>query len=344
MNASIVNLMNLAAVTILANHSFSQVVKPAFKKESDRSAIVTFGEFPHPSLYSSVEFRHHVNTYYNRDNNLTKQEPSFHGRLTLGSKFYGGALDTYFTLGMIKQPQTQQILQRKPELAIDVTPFKHENLQTVWYNTLLFPVKESDGEDSDQESKRDSFENRVGSAEGTTYILGVALVASNKSPVGDGWITPRLGLDGWTKMYSRKQYVSKEESVGRGDEREPRYSLAKTSNEGAEDKIEDTALHYATQLFASIGFSPGFFNPLNFDLGVYFDNRFIPVYMRTETNIEHHYAVDRTSHYKLRAQWDISPAWTIMNDFYHFHVGYFQQKTTGEDRRFRNILRLAYKL
>ena len=185
--------------------------------------------------YATTEFRHHINTYYEPDNYLGGQEPSGHARLQIGSTFYEGFLDAYGTIGVFKEPRTQRVRQRRPEVALDVYPYRNQNYSVLQYNLIQLPFDDSN---NDPESDAVPWQS------GTIYTVGLAPTARYFFPVGSTRLTVRGGIDGWTKLYSRTQYV-----VDETNETDPRLGLdpVPETDPGTDSDVEDFAQHYFTQ-------------------------------------------------------------------------------------------------
>ncbi len=279
--------------------------------------------------YGSVEVRHHTNTYYDNQGLYNRQEPSVHTRMQLGAQMYEGRVDFYGTLGVYKRPLTQQIQQRKPELALDFYPLKSDLMTLLVYNIVQFPVRNPDYmHDEEREEEH---------GDGTTYIFGISPTMRFRSVMQVPKIDLKFGMDGWTKMYSRKQYTGEyivdDEGDGRGS--------ALTSNE---EEIEDTAMHYKLQGFAGASFNLLAIKDVLLEVTSHYQSDFRPVYERIEDDVEYHYGATRFSFFKARLNWDLNPRVSLANDFYQYYEGFFDEKRAGIERRFRNVARLTCKL
>lgn len=296
------------------------------------------GGFLGGKWYGTTEMRHHLNTYYDAEGAYNRQEPSTHARLQLGAQFYEGMLDVYTTLGVFKIPETQQIMQRRPEVALDYYPLRGEYVALLQYNLVQLPVKQSAtipmSEDERAEAALDP---------GTVFTLGLAPSVKVPFVAFDSRFDLKAGLDGWTRMYSRRQYLSNAKQPADedgGDDADP-FALSTVDGE----PIEDGALHYRSQVMSGVGFAPSGFKPFTAEATAHYQSRFDPRYRRDEAgNVGHHYGVDRYSYYRARLRYEITERIAVTNDFYHFFDGAFEAKREGEDRRFRNIARLSCKL
>ena len=184
------------------------------------------------SLYTSVELRHHLNVYYDNENYVKKREPSVQARLQLGHLFYNGALDIYGTFGVKKHTQTQQILQRRPRIQVDVYPVRSEYFVLRQYNLVKLPFEKNDSQtEIDDESSEDNLElKESGSEDGTTYIIGFEPNLRFKLSNMSNNFKFRLNTNVWTKLFSRRQYISDYE-----DEFDNELALTETQKEDEED-------------------------------------------------------------------------------------------------------------
>lgn len=284
---------------------------------------------PMAKAYGSLELRHHNNTFYDENGVYNRQEPSMHARVQLGMQLYEGRFDFYTTLGTYKRPMTQQILQRKPELALDMYPIKSDILTLLVYNIVQFPVRNPDYQVDDE---------RENLGDGTIYIFGASPTLKFRSVMQVPRIDLKIGADGWTKLYSRKQYTG----INAMDEDEDGHGAALTGAENEE--IEDTAMHYKLQSFAGMAFNVSSFRTVDFELTTHYQSDFQPVYEKTEDSIDYHYGVSRFSFVKARLNWDITPRVSFANDFYTYYEGLMDEKRSGNERRIRNVARITSKM
>jgi len=283
--------------------------------------------------YGAVELRHHINTYYDADGFLARQSPFVHARLQLGAQFYSGFIDAYTTLGVYKAPDTQQVLQRRPEIAVDVYPLKNEYVTIQQYNIAQLPYRETRPDPESEETH----------AYGTVYTFGLAPSVKYPLRFGGLRVDMKLGLDGWTRLYSQPQYTDSYERQDL-DEEEGDGRLGLAEGEVDEEPIEDSALHYRTLATSGFAFALDSAPSFTTELTANYQSRFEPVYTRTEDGTDHHYGADRYSYYKARINYAISDRLSFSNDFYHFFEGAFDAKRRGEERRYRNMARITCRL
>lgn len=329
--ANVIARQLLAAIVLCMVGSLAtQAVAQVAAKKQDAGGVLG-GKW-----YGTAELRHHVNTYYDTEGYYSRQEPSTHVRMQLGAQFYEGMIDAYATLGVFKIPETQQIMQRQPELALDFYPLRGQYFTILQYNLLQLPVKSEATVPTNEDDR--SYDPQ--SSESTIYTFGIA--PSFKFPIaaGSSRIDLKTGADAWTRLYSRRQYV--EDTTYVADEDEGRLGLAAESDD---EPIEDYAMHYRTQVLAGAAIEPGITKGFTTELTAHHHSRFDPKYTRDESgSIDYEYGATRYSYYRVRLRYEITERIAVTNDFYHFFDGAFQSKREGEDRRFRNIARVTCKL
>lgn len=289
------------------------------------------GGFLGGKWYGSVEFRHHLNTYYEKDGYLSGQEPTGHARLQVGSRFYQKTIDAYLTLGLFKRPSTLKVSQRRPELAVDFYPVRNLFVTVLQYNLVRFPVgSPSEAEDHLKEDR----------ADGTVYLAGAAPTLRYPWMIQGHRIAVKTGLDVWTKLYSRRQYT--EDFDREPVKEEPRFALEDGERK---QKIEDYAPHFDGDAMAGFAWVPAFATDFGTEATVHYRNRFRPHYTVSGTETDYRYKAERFSYYRLRGEYHLTKRVSVVNDFYHFHDGLFTAKRKGEDnRRFRNIARIMCEL
>lgn len=287
------------------------------------------------SWYATLEFRHHLNTYYDGEDYLGKREPSAHARLQVGTTLYDGLLDTYATLGVFKVPRTQQVFQRRPQLAADLYPVRHPNFTLLQYNLIQLPFNEAE-----QDPEADATKNDAG----TIYTVGVTPSARWSVDAGTTRFVFRGGLDGWTKMYSRAQKTTN--FTREEDDSRLGLSSSPTDEQPAEPfEVEDYAQHYSTQAVVGVAWEQLLNGEMETGLTANYRTDYLPFYEVGPATNDYKYTADRYSFYKWRLKVRITDRLSFVNDFYHFHDGLFAAKRQGEDsRRFRNIARIQCKL
>lgn len=287
-------------------------------------------------VYGTVELRHHINTYYDKQDYRTRQDPSFHARIKLGASFRQGFIDAYTTLGVIKGPQSQQLVQRRPEFEIDLYPLAIDYVQVVQYHLVELPFSNTEFADEDSPDPE---------SEGTAYSIGVAPSVSLPVSLARSRLSWKAGVDVWTKLYSKPQYRGHNENEIREDDHFAAAPEESTNEAGNADsqRRQDPALRYYSLYMLGVAIEPSFLNQLNFEASLFYDNRFVPNYV-SEDSDEYRYKPVRSSYYRLRAKFVITERTSVINDFYHFHEGFFEAKRRDDHRRFRNIARISYQL
>ena len=171
----------------------------------------------------------------------------------------------------------------------------------------------------------------------TELTVGVAPVGKYPINYNDSSIEFKIGADLATKMYDRPQYISPEEGYSQ--------VYAGLNLKGTDEElIEDHAQRIYTQLFASVEISPSYLKDAALETGVFFDRRFIPRYSVENEKLTYDYEPQQTSHYRIRLSYDVTNRISIINDFYHYFDGSFDNEANNDDRRYRNILRFSTSL
>lgn len=287
-------------------------------------------------LYGYVEMRHHYNSYYDTQGYVSQRVPVWHARIQAGMSFYDQKVDVYGTLGVYKETQTQQIKQRRPEFAVDFKPFHGDWFKLIQYNQIKIPVEDLTTEDGDP-LPRDQ--------QGTIYVMGLNPELFYGTTAGPFRVIPRVGVDMWTKFYSRpQQVVVPEEEDFTGYERDA-FSLVSYDQDDAEtETIEDYANYYYNQAQVSIDVAPLTFSALSTEIGAYYHNAFFPKYSRVDEKIDYSYGASRTTFLRWRLNYRIHDNLLFINDLYSFYRDRFASLQTGEDRRYRNISRIVWRL
>jgi hypothetical protein len=321
-------LLLVASAFAFGTHAGAQV--QATKKEN---AGLLGGQW-----YGSVEVRHHATAYYDETGAYDRVDPSVHVRAQFGAQFYEGLVDAYATLGIFKETETQQILQRQPEVALDLYPVRNDHFQLLQYNFVQLPVRESNT------SKKTAEEESVDEYNpSTVYTVGIAPTVKFPVNYNGTKIEFKLGADGWTRLYSRKQYVEGENYRYEEEEDDNRLALSTPTED--DEPIEDYATHYQAQEFAGFVLSPAIARSFTTEATAHYHSRFTPVYTKVENGgTDYEYAVDRYSYARLRMKLELTTRLALTNDFYGYHEGFFAGDRKGQERRYRNVLRMSCRL
>jgi hypothetical protein len=297
-------------------------------------------------FYATAELRHHLNTYYDSTGYYAHQEPSTHARIQAGAQLYEGFVDVYGTLGVFKIPRTQQVMQRRPELAADVHLLQSEYATIMQYNIVQFPIREEAAGPMAEDDKTDGFNA------GVVYTLGLTPTVKWPIPTTAGKGEVKLGADGWTRVYSRRQYTEDYGPAFDGEDDGTGRDGLGLAPEGEDagpgtdaEPIEDYAPHYQAQVFAGGSFASTLVRGSLAEVTGHYHSRFDPRYeVEADESVDYEYAVDRYSYYRVRLRYEINERLSVTNDFYHFHEGMFEAKRKGDERRFRNIARVSCRL
>ena len=274
-----------------------------------------------PLSYASVELRHHVNSHFEKNGYAKQYVPSMQFRSQLGLVLYEGHVDLYSTFGVVKYPQTQRILQRRPEINLDFYPIKSPFFKLRQYHYWRLPFSR---ETSDPATRYESPWDEEADRDGTVYTVGLNPVFRHKVSTQYGIFEGKVGSDLLTRLYSRKQTVQID---GIKDQ------------DGNE--VEDYIPRIGSKQFLGLQFAAQDVPGLKLMGHIYFESRFYPNYHQKEYGTYYHYKVSRFSFYKLRLYLQLNKRLSLINDFYHFHNGFFAKNRFEHEKRFRNVMRIS---
>jgi hypothetical protein len=156
----------------------------------------------------------------------------------------------------------------------------------------------------------------------------------------------KAGLDGWTKLYSRKQYTSTYYQAENDDTDDEHMTLVGGDSGTTGEPIEDTAMHYQGEALGGLSFTPAYLHGFKGEVTAHYLSKFDPVYTREEDGrVDYHYGAERYSFFRLRLHYDLTDRVSLADDFYDFHDGFFASDRRGDlNWRYRNIARLTCRL
>lgn len=290
--------------------------------------------------YGAMEAKHVLDDYYNQTNMRIRSAPSVHGRFQLGAKFYQDKLDVSAAVGAVKMASSQAFYQRRPEFVADVYPLRGQYLNVLWYNMLQVPVREAD-RDPTEFADRDLYErDALRGIDASVYTVGLAPVLKTEWHMAGGKYLIRFGADGFTKMYSKPLFVDETNQSGNKG-----VGLIEDGEAPVEKRFEDRALRYVHQESLAVGWTPSFAPYASADIGAHIESRYIPQYFRNDSGSwDYLYEPERVSFWRTRLMLDINQSWTLQDEFFVFRNGFFAENRVDQERRFRNVVKVAVKL
>ncbi|MFK7823397.1 MAG: hypothetical protein AB8G05_04540 [Oligoflexales bacterium] len=275
-----------------------------------------------PIFYSNVELRHQLNAYIEKSSaRHSRQDPSVQFRAQLGSVLYQGIIDLYLNLSAEKLPKNLAVYQRRPELNANVYMLRSKHFKIRQYNIWRLPFSPNDEEAEEYETKWDEELDR----EGTVYIVGLNPSAMFNFDSSFAHWDAHAAIDLNSRLYSRTQYTAYI------DRRNGELRI-----------IEDHVPRLGSIQSLGGSVSPKALNGLKIAGSIYYRSFFLPVYFKTnDLGVQNRYTADRASYYRLRFQFQLNKRTTLINDFMHFHQGFFAAKRVGREKRYKNILRLS---
>ncbi len=275
-------------------------------------------------FYGRIDLRHQINTFYDDDGYLQRQEPVGQVRARIGASLYKGMVDAYATVGVVKKTDTLQLVQRRPEMAVEIFPIANEYLLVNQYHLIDLPFSEATYDAA----------NAIPQRQGAVYRPGIALTTFVKVGIPLVNLTVKGGIDLWTEVYSRRQYVLQ-------DDREQRFSLARNPTTG--DPIEIRNPKIFTEYMLAFAADDLVLSGFATEVGLYYDNFFTESSLQSVEPVVAT-GVTRESFVKWRLGYQINSSLQIVNDFFRYYDGLLESQPREERRTYRNILRLVQNL
>lgn len=280
--------------------------------------------------YTNLELFHQSDYFYDSEDKILKREPSVQVKAQIGTTFQHGSLDLYGTIGAIKLPGTQKMVQRRPEVELDFYPLRLKDASIAIYNRVELPFSDADYDK----------ENAVVSRQGSIYTLGTTPHVQQIVDAGDVHLLFSLTADMWSSFFSRRQFVAN------GDlsrEEDKQFFLTRT-DEG--EPVEAAAPPFQNEYSAGLGIYPLIFRAMVLEAVVVSTHKHVPVYYVAEdSSVSYKYRTERRSHYRIGLIYQVSKSLSLSNDFYHYHEGFFEERTAGtDDGRFRNTFKVTCRL
>jgi hypothetical protein len=325
---------------VSSEHDEVPLSPPPPFKGSAGPGMKKFGQpAPVQGFYGLLDLKHTVNDYFSEGGNRVRRDPALHAKLRIGGKFYGETLDVSAGFGGTKLPASQRVYQNRPDVMVDVYPIKGRLVNLMVYGNAMFPVRStdldptefSDGDRYDQDYRR--------AMDATILTVGAATNLKLETYTKFGRFFARVGADAWTRMYSKPLYI--EEGDGSRE-----LGLVDQTAPAITRRFEDRAMRYVHQQSGAIGYSPTFLPRLEAEVAGYSESRYLPKYsFRDESaSWDYVYEPERVSFTRFKVAMDLTSSTTISNELYYLRNGFFAEDRINQERRFKNILRLAIKL
>jgi len=273
-----------------------------------------------PDFYGSLELRHSTSYYYQQKGLPEREAPDLRLHIQAGAILYGGHVDAFITTGAIRYPLSQRVFQKRPEAAFDIYPVKSRYVKIRQYHRLKLPFEKRDEYLRTYDS---AWEERA-DADGSVYTIGINPWAEWPESFSFGQAIFKGGIDIYTYMYSK-----------------PVYKEIQTSDGPVLTDEEDHKPMIGSRQYLSASYLPSATRRLKFRTTLYFHSHYYPVYRQKNDRLTDNYSVRRFSGYRIRASISLTRRMTLINDFYHYHSGFFSAKRSGPEKRFKNILRIT---
>ena len=342
--ASVVSQMAFAQdPPALRTNVANEAAEPPVQRGGSTGVGGSMKKFASPAaaggFYGLVDIRHTTNDYYNEVDRRVRRDPAVHGKLRIGAKFYGDTLDLSVGFGGAKLPASQRLFQKRPDVTCDMYPLKGRNLNILVYANAMFPVRStdldptefSDGDRYDRDYRR--------SIDATVMSAGIAPNLKIEGGFAMGRASLTFGADAWTRMYSKPLFI--EEGDGSRE-----VGLVEEKTPQVDKPFEDRAMRYVHQETVAIAYSPAVFQKLQTEVAGYVESRYLPRYRQNKETLawDYTYAPERISFTRYKIAIDMTPSATISNELYYFRNGFFSEDRINDQRRYKNIVRLAFKL
>lgn len=325
---------------VSSEHDEVPLAPPPSVRNSVGGGMKKFGQMPTPQgFYGLLDLRHTVNDYYSSTGERLRRDPAIHAKLRMGGKFYGDTVDVSAGFGGTKLPASQRVYQNRPDVMVDVYPIKSRFINVMIYANAMFPVRSSDL-DPTEFSDGDRYDRDYRRAmDATIMTAGIAPNAKLETYTRMGRLFARAGADAWTRVYSKPLYIEEGDgsrALGLLDEKSP----------DIEKKFEDRAMRYVHQESGALGYSPAFMQKLEAEVAGYSETRLLPKYtLNSKTGSwDYVYEPEKMSFTRFKIAFEMTSSTTISNELYYLRNGFFAEDRINQERRFKNIVRLAIKL
>lgn len=345
----------VSAIFYVSSAAFGQLSSGAFRGPSgDLDAVQQKASVPSKSsgdmkktgvsikpagFYGLLDLRHTSNDYYDEHGNVLRRDPAVHGKLRIGGNFYNRSVDVSLGVGAAKLPASQRVYQKRPDVTVDVYPMRGNIFNLLIYGNAVFPVRAEDL-DPTEFADGDRYDRDYRRAiDATVIAVGLAPNFKLERSLAVGRPTVTVGADVWTRMYSKPVFVS--ELDGSRD-----LGLISPGSPTVREPFEDRAMRYVHQETIAVGFTPAVWPFMQGEIAGYVESRYLPQYTYSEAtdSWSYSYTPERISFTRFKLELDLTNSTSISNELYFFRNGFFAQDRTGDQRRFRNIIRLAIKL
>lgn len=315
-------------------------LSPPPVRSSAGPGMKKFGQTSSPQgLYGLLDLRHTVSDYYSETGGRLRRDPALHAKLRIGGKFYQDTVDISAGFGGTKLPASQRVYQNRPDLMVDSYPVKGRIINIMVYANAMFPVRStdldptefSDGDRYDQDYRR--------AMDATIMTAGLAPNIKLETSAAMGRLFARMGADAWTRVYSKPLYI--EEGDGSRE-----LGLISEASPDVSPRFEDRAMRYVHQETAAVGYTPSFMPRLEAEVAGYSESRYLPKYSynAATSSWDYVYEPERISFTRFKVAMELTSSTTISNELYYLRNGFFAEDRINQERRFKNIVRLAIKL
>lgn len=319
--SSVVSLLSITVVLLVGKQALAE------EMTAEKAGLMSL----FPTAYSKISLRHYNYMAADAEN----PSPYVQARYYLGAKFFEEKLNSYLTLGINKEYQSEEFdkeggrtfSQRNPQLFAEYSLFSGDLVSISPYVAVELPLYGS------------SLSADIGGLIEAKRII--TAIPTGKLTVGgmaDVWATQVIGRQ--------------ETKVGIDDEaRQERiqkaYSL--TPTEDGDLNIKEDYLRYGADYGIWASYEPEMLDGLSLSLYAIYRLRYSPVYkgVGAENNAvikNTGYSSDGSVENTLAVSYKITDELSVSNSFVYYVDGLYKRKVASGETRFINMAEVSYSL
>ena len=274
-------------------------------------------------VYGNLRISHHSETLIQSKQEKSIVHPMMQTRLRLGALLENKHLDIYASAGIVKKPQSQNIVVRRTQLATDAYLLRLGWFSLRQFNRLIFPTKEAYLSAQSQTETADPY---LQSHDNTLIVIGFAPAIYFVEHTKKSSLEVLFNSEVSTFLFTQPQSITTEEDIELNEEdREQRVKIQPSIRLHYQPHIAPKAKlalsgTYRFLLYPKYQFDPG-----------------------KENQVSRQQGIERRTLVTLGFSYDTSSKITVRNELTSFQYGFFQKRPLENNLSYRNVLRLIYK-
>jgi hypothetical protein len=280
-----------------------------------------------------LDVKHFTTDFYDEFGNRLKRDASVRTSLRAGIKLFTGKVEMSGGVGAAKLTAEPRIYHNRSDGLLQVYPTRSQWFDFMIYVNGMFPVRVEDLDPTEYNEGGLYDDDLRRAIDATIVVAGFSPKVKGELLLSGGRLSAFFLADARVMFFSKALTGEDSTNAVGLDENSTYWATS------ADKPLVDRAPRYAHQQMLAVGYSPGFFPSLQFEVSGSFESRYIPDYFynRCSRTWNYTYNGDRVSYTKFKLNLDLTANTNISSESYYIRNGFFAEDRINNQSRFKNI-------